>query len=246
MRRRQVLYTAAGLAAAGAATAGGWLWTESRSSAAGTVLWRAPARPDWGLIAGGGAVYVLGDQLSAVSGRTGKPLWQAGQAAIGGVAGPGVVITAALEPTAISVDATSYTARDARDGRVLWRYNPGGQRKWQARSGGQYPVAVTAGTVLLMPGVATAGRALTALTVSDGRPAWRHALPARPLLTAAAGQQAFLVAADDGTLQAITPATGRVRWQHRLASAPAGLAADPAAGLAYAADQTGVMYAYQA
>lgn len=129
MTRRQVLYAGSGAAAAAVAGGTGWLWTRSASGAPGAVLWRTRAHPDWGLIAGGGVVYVLGGRLSAASGRTGKPLWQARQAGFSGAAGSGVVITAALQATAVSADAVSYTAFSAGDGRVLWTYNGDGQHE---------------------------------------------------------------------------------------------------------------------
>jgi outer membrane protein assembly factor BamB len=127
--RRQALYAGVGVVAAGLAGGVGWLWTRSDSSGAGTPLWRVRGHPHGGLIAGGRVVYVLGSGLSAISGETGKLLWQARQAGYDGVAGSGVVVTIARPALAASVNAVSCTAHDAGSGKVRWTYNAGGQHE---------------------------------------------------------------------------------------------------------------------
>ena len=95
-----------------------------------------------------------------------------------------------------------------------------------------------------MPGASGSAHTLTALSADSGRSAWQRALTSKPL-EAVTCNEAFLVAAADGTLYAIAARTGSVLWKRPLASSPAGLAADPALGVVYAADRTGTVYAFR-
>ena len=131
------------------------------------------------------------------------------------------------------------------NGDVTSALNPGtGKLRWQAGADLGYPSALADGIVLLMPGASGSAHALTALSADSGRPAWQRALTGKPL-EAVTCNETFLVAAADGTLYAIAARTGSVLWKRRLASSPAGLAADPALGVAYAADRTDAVYAFR-
>jgi outer membrane protein assembly factor BamB len=204
--RRQALYAGVGVAAAGLAGGAGWLWTRSGSSGAGTQLWRARGHPYWGLIAGGGVVYVLGTGLSAISGRTGKPLWQARQVGYDGVAGPGVVLTTFRPALAASINGVSCTAQDARSGKVRWTYNAAGQHE----IGG---IAYGGGTFYL----ADQQAGLLALDPLTGHRRW--ATPIRGTATALAFADGVVylsaltsAAASTGLVSAMAGADGRPLW----------------------------------
>jgi outer membrane protein assembly factor BamB len=138
--RRQALYAGVGVAAAGLAGGAGWLWTRSGSSGAGTPLWRARGRPHWGLIAGGGVVYVLGSGLrypsavadgilllmpgasgsahvlAALSAHSGRPAWQRA------LTGKPLEAATCNETFLVAAaDGTLY-AIAARTGSVSWKH----------------------------------------------------------------------------------------------------------------------------